>query len=220
MSLKDIWEDGHTLWQALFKCTDPDKAKAFSTYINGPPQSVVLDALLEAVQGGNNPSGLADAQRHLKAGEQLRTEVEADLVGQIVAGRLLAVGYALPRSPDDPLRYVPDDVWSGKIDFHASTVRGNGLEFISIRIIRPEAITGKPKEARRPGRPSRSDQVIAAFNALDAEDEIDRSTSLSSHFEAVRHRVKVLYPEGANSEKGLSNQLLYKVLKPLFKGPD
>ncbi len=216
-SSQDLWESGLTLWQALFELGDPATAKQYTDHLRSTPGNRAMNAIIDAIEAGKIEDGFASASKSLKIGTRLQEKLERDLFNKLIKGDLVALGYALPRAPDDPLRRIPAEAWKGKVDIHAGTASANGLEFTAIRILRPEAREAATEDIRAPGRPSRQSQIVAAFKALDDAGQIDRNQSTRSHFTAIRAQVKRMFPEEADNEKGLGDKALYKIVGPLFE---
>ncbi len=137
-------------------------------------------------------------------------------------GQLIGLGYALPRTPDAKAVQIPPDVWAGWIHWEKDKVEGNGLKFIAVRIVRPVAPT-QSKKVERPtetakGRPSRQQQIEAAFWALDEEGSIpDRPENIKALFNLILDKLDELYPDQAGDRRGLSDKTLYKRVSELVE---
>lgn len=216
-NIRALWESGLTLWEALFEFGEPETAKQYAAHLRSTPGIRAMDAIMEAIQAGKIEDAFKGASDTLKIGTQLQEKLERDLFDKLIKGDVVALGYAIPRAPDDPLRRIPTEAWNGKVDIHAGTASANGLEFTAIRVVHPEAREAATQDIRAPGRPSRQSQIVAAFKALDAAGQIDRSQSTRSHFPEIRAQVKQMYPEDADNEKGLGDKALYNIVGPLFE---
>ena len=220
MSAKsDIWAKGVPLYQALFRFGDSARANRLVQIQKSHPLIRAMTALTKSLENKAPVLDDADYQNSISENSEalkLRRGLERQLLANIKARNLVALGFALPREPSDEPVIVPHDVWGGKINWQQSSVTGNGLEFAAVRISAERSEQTSTILGRRPGRPSRRDHAIKAFRVLDAEGKIDRNASLSVHFEMIRERANELFPGEDDPKRGLGKHVLYQVLTPLF----
>ena len=111
---------------------------------------------------------------------------------------------------------VPQDVMSGTFQFERNTIKGNGLEFVAVRIVQNSAAEPvKALHKRRPGRPSVQEPIKAVFKALQEDGKIDRNKAINSNFPAIRAKLAEMYPDSTPTK--ISDKLLYRVIPPLLK---
>ena len=104
-----------------------------------------------------------------------------------------------------------------------STIRGSGLEFVSVRIVHSKWIDEITSElvlkgaVRLPGRRSRRPQIQDAIEALDKAGKINTSESIRSHFSLIVDWIHKRYPNDPDGDKGLGEKVLYAELSAFFK---
>jgi hypothetical protein len=113
---------------------------------------------------------------------------------------------------------------------HVLTIRGRGWEIVeageddlgelSFRLIKYEsapaagaANAAAVERSRRPGRPSRRDEIVSAFDAVVEAGAIDLGEPLSHIFPAVRQQIT----GNAAPQPGLGDRALRKTLTPLVE---
>lgn len=214
-----IFEKGLPLELSLTKFGHPDLVAEY----NSVPPVFTLELMLETMKGiAEKNAKAAERQRELieqsQARNDLRNRLEKQVAGYTCKGYLIATGFALPRKPQDYPEIIPVSLFDPRqryVDWAKSEVKGNGLHFVESRL------TVKKKqpvlEIKRPGRPSSSKAIEAAFYKLVSEGSIQTSESLLSHFPLIRFKVQEMYPEFRNSDKGLSDKALYNALSKAFE---
>ncbi len=158
-------------------------------------------------------------------------EKETSFRRQLSSGRLVAAGYKIPRHPSDLPVPIPPDVWeSGKINYSESVVKGAALEFVSVRIVRatarpqklkvilePVKITPEKIDERRVGRPSLARQTWIAYEQLKKGGKIRFNLPMTHAIDQVRAKVKELFPEDVDGDRGLREEAIRKVIYQDFR---
>ncbi|GAB4356162.1 MAG: hypothetical protein Kow00114_06930 [Kiloniellaceae bacterium] len=150
--------------------------------------------------------------------------MRAYILAGLRSGTALGVGYAIPRKPDDAPALIPADVWGGRIDWHGAKVFGEGLEFVSVRVIEVSAAAEllPPAEdaasAPRPvGRPSVKADVFAAYEALRDAGKIDFDAPMKRLFPEIRAWLCEAYPDRAGAFRDMADETIRRVIVDLFK---
>lgn len=230
-----LWGRGVPLSEAQWKFADPSisrQAVSKIRAIEAQPESAFDDLPETTKESVKSPelSWLREATAVLKPvalQNDARRDCEKDVAAQLQTEALYGIGYHLPRSPTDSPCAIPADVWTGKVDWENDTVEGGGMKFVQVRIIpksqnlfnvnTSSADRTKYQEPPR-GRPSRTDEIEAAFRALDAEGAIATHVdNIKSLFWPVIDKIGELSPEKAGDMTGLSDKTLYREIKRLLE---
>ncbi len=227
------WDEGLTLHQAKFRYGERELVERYRQIQQADPRTALLQVLSDQIEAitkpKTNPAETILQDPRFQAASKLSKEendidrqLDARIVGFLKAGQLVGLGYALPRAPDAMPVRIPSDVWAGRIHWKDDKVEGNGLAFIAVRIVRPIAAAPTQKALRAPeptkGRPSRRDQLEAAFHALDDEGRIpNHPDNKKALFNALLDKLDELYPEQAGDRRGLSDKTLYKLVSDLIE---
>jgi hypothetical protein len=171
-----------------------------------------------------------EAHAHFAAGHaatDARRELENFIVGHLVAGNLLAVGFRVPRSPADAPFQIPLDTWEGKINWADSTVAGNGLHFVAVRILprtwlRRTLIENDAAATAQPtpkpiGRPEKKAVVPKAFENLLASGRIDLSKPKSHCYPQIRDFLATQFPDRAGEYRAMSRYTISRGIGDLFE---
>ncbi|MFC7334790.1 hypothetical protein [Rhodocista pekingensis] len=156
---------------------------------------------------------------------RLMEAMRASCLALIQEGRVLALGYALPRAVTDRPVPVPAELWQHPVDWEGSRLAGNGLRMEAVRLALPHWLpqimadaaaaavgTVTPRPAPR-GRPSKRDAVIAAFRHLADAGSIRPERPLAEHYPAIR---ALVMQATDGTPAGLTDKTLHRLLKPLF----
>ena len=214
MNPTEIWENGVSLRVAFREFGNRDLLNEYDATHSSEIHFVAPEIYGEhpdlQPDKSNQQELISEIHRHKT---DACSEIEYHLCRDFKAGRLLGVGYSLPRQPTDKPAFIPKDVWECEVDFQQNLVNGNGLEFVEVRVYK----TGDGGNSRRQqGRPSREAQIIQAFENLLNEGALDVSKSRAQYFDLIRAKVAALYPHEAENTKGLNDKTLYRVLGPLW----
>lgn len=162
----------------------------------------------------------AAAYEQMQHASSRRSELErynkANLLRWLRNRELLAFGYALPRSPGDVPAQIPLDLWQQEPKWSKSTLKGNGLEFVGVRVCLPPQEDLPQQDG--PGRPSLAMAIHHAFDSLVELDAIDLTQSLRSQYGKIRQRVHLIHPGLTEGDKGMSDNTLQAHLGEKFRG--
>lgn len=189
--------------------------------IERPDLKEAFEAVVDAVEA---------VERDFSAGLRARAQAAKYVLQALQAGLLIALGYLVPRNPASLPQQIPPDLFDSRhIEnwrecWSKSAVRGAGLEFVSVKVVRSSWIAKtsaskqlpKPEAAiaarRRPGRPSSKDAITEAVRSLFAEDKLAASNSRKKNISVIRGRVHELYPSLFPGDKGLADETIAKYL--------
>ena len=157
---------------------------------------------------------------------ELERKLQDHVIRFITGGKLVVYGYALPRSVNDHPVQIPADVWSGNIGWRKSTVSGNGLEFVAVRVLPKKThdqITERdvgqflPPPRKMIGRHSHKVVILEAYDELKANDKIAFNRPMTKFFDGLREWLCLRYPESTGPYSDLSDETIRKTVSPLFK---
>ncbi|MFM9889020.1 MAG: hypothetical protein ACKVOE_00025 [Rickettsiales bacterium] len=226
--LLEYWKKGKTLWAALCEFGNreiwkeyPQNPEIKSAELPSSFSAVLLTTLDQL--GKINDTSL---KRQAVIGK-----LQKDLYAKIQQGDLIAVGHKI--SAELPSA-IPLHMWPPKeINLTDSAISGKGFEFVEVRIIAktnlpklaaPQkliapVITPLPKLAVKDkpvGRPTHRDKIIAAYQWLKKNNQIDYLKYLKSHTEIIQKAVMHLFPE-IKTINGMDHEAIRRILMPLFK---
>lgn len=147
---------------------------------------------------------------------------EADVRAWLSRKQLLAFGFETERRLNDVPVSVPDEMWSGKIDWFAGKVTHNSLTFIEVRLIPTAQLEGTLLDdleaaPQKRGRPTVAQFVETAIKDLADHGKIDTNASQAAHYDIIReHVVTVAQREGTEIQR-LSNETIRQYFSPVFK---
>lgn len=218
-----LWERGLSLEKALFRFGDKKTIDRYEQLISSQPLWRVMSTLTEVINKKPNAfEKSSKASKDLSEQRDLRQKLEQNLLKQAAKGTLIGFGYSIPRSVNDQPTEIPKDIWQGSINWDQSTIRGSGLEFVSVRIVHSKWINEIASElvskgaGRLPGRRSRRSQIQEAIKALDKAGKINTSESIRSHFPLIVDWIHERYPKDPDGDKGLGEKVLYEELSAFF----
>jgi hypothetical protein len=110
---------------------------------------------------------------------------------EIRNGKYIVLGYVSPRNFADLPRKVPKDVIQSNahIDFGSSTIAGNGLKFIAIRLVPADLVDAEIESDRAPAPHSKKFRVIAAYDSLTASGILKSDSSPKQVKSAVKEKL-------------------------------
>ncbi len=171
---------------------------------------------------------------HYRGRWAVRDEIREDLLVRIESGEYMAVGYSQPRKHGDFPVEIPIDIWEGEIDWEKSTVKGNGLDYMAVRIIPRNSLTkitekiallqiappsAIPRKINPPriGRPSCRKIVEIAYEKLKQSGEIDFLAPQIFAIRQIRDAVTAMFPDDIKGDRGLGDEAVRKVICEDFR---
>jgi hypothetical protein len=166
---------------------------------------------------GANPEDFQYALQRQARQQAAVCALEADILRQLEQRVLVVLGFwvSAETAENAPVE-VPLYMFDRRPNWSRSdTIEANGRRYESVRIAPSDPKADRA--SRRPGRPSRADQIFAAWDRLVAEDRILVRKSLASHFPLVRETVAIMFPNDPSGEEGMKDKTLHVILGPSFK---
>ncbi|PKU22784.1 MBL fold metallo-hydrolase [Telmatospirillum siberiense] len=137
--LRDLHFHGRTLFEALEKFA-ASKAEASIKVL---PDFWNEAHRWEAPRDRYNPRKSINTRSY-----EILKLLQASLIEDLRRGRLVGLGYRMPRCSADAPELIPFDVWSDDIQWVLGTVQGGGLDYVGVRII------ARPANRTRASQPS------------------------------------------------------------------
>jgi hypothetical protein len=226
-SLLNIWKKGKPLKDAIWSFCDKQ-------YIQELPKNNNDRQMVKQNPGWQDfANEINKSARALIEIQNARDKLYSNLYEKIKKGHLTALGYEAPvKSKDYPVE-VPLHMWPPEtIDIIKSSISGNGLNFLSVRIVKKSAFKVKIKSKnkiiketvlprikpidKRIGRPTLKEQIIVAYSRLKKERRIDYSKTLKSHTQLIQKTVQILFSE-VKSTAGMENEAIRRAIGDIFK---
>jgi hypothetical protein len=149
-------------------------------------------------------------------GGQKKTLQQArdNLISMAARSQLYAFGYELPRrGPDKPIE-LPKDIWRGIINWDKSSISGNGLNIIAVRVIQPadayellNDLVANP-EPRSAGKPSLKHVIHDAYEYFRDIGDIDYSKPMASFYNKIRAWLINKHPDYAGVFSNMHNETI------------
>jgi len=182
-----------------------------------------------------------DEQRGRDEYVAYRDQLRAEREKIVKCGDVIAVGFSPDRRPEDKPRPVPADlIQKGYFDWEDGAIRSPNFTMVDLRFgypdevddlwdaykqetkpetvitrtwdnVEPASVVTMPKR-NRPGRPTRDDTILKAFEWGLVHEKFDFSQSKSAIYETVRLIVKTQYPDEYDDGKGLGVTPMRRVL--------
>ncbi len=228
---KTLWDRGVPLSDAQWKFANPSitqQAEAKIRQIENEPERA-LDGLPALVKEADDDSGygllrdIVTTLRPIGFHNDARRNCERDVSRQLQKETLYGIGYLLPRAPTDPPCAIPEDVWTGEIDWENCAVEGGGMKFVQVRIVSnfPDLIetqrSGRTETPTFRGRPGTATLVHDAFEALVEENSIDFQAPMTHAYPVIRNWLITKYPADATRLGNLSDEHIRQTISLEFK---
>lgn len=220
-------EQGLTLSAAIRRYSDPETWVAYiairkknsggRTVANG----ITRDEPLE-VYHGRISQGLRALRQDKHKETRIWMELLQAFLGRLRRGEIVAYGYPKPRSVSVVDRLpIPPDLWHDRpeIDWRRSKTAGNGLSFVSVRILESQTDERSAVDPGRndgPGRPTLRPYIMAEFRRRANADELEKT--LARQARVLRAWVKRAHPEKAPPQvRSIENMIRaeYREIVPL-----
>lgn len=232
-ALLNFWKKGKSLYPSLYVWTNSELRKEYGA--------------LELKQHNQNrqvfkdkdiiPSialTLIDVNHSIQLNSEIdraRDKLKWDLLEDILAEKLIGLGYENPVKASDKPQIIPLHIWPRiikEINWENSSISKHGINFSDIRLIKKSALKNKldiknkiylPKiriEDKKTGRPSLQNEIIEAYEYLKKEGSIDYSKTLKSHTEIIQKTVQTLHPE-IKDTAGMAHEAIRRAISKLFQ---
>ncbi|WP_424177139.1 hypothetical protein [Yoonia sp. TsM2_T14_4] len=228
-TLQKIWANGIPMSRAWYAYAHADlkekwnaaqNKSAMTAFEKGVEEAKMKDRPLSEVF----MSGIVGSREILTEREKVRKSLQTNIINHVKLGRLLSFGFEPPRSLSSVPVAIPPDVWKGHVDWTASSLSGQSLQFIEVRLISPEgqdrlveeALLSVEMERRQAGRPSIKLDVQKAFSALEKLGGIDVERSAKAHFPLIRQHMRTTNPDRYPESYKLGDEGIRSHFTPLF----
>jgi hypothetical protein len=232
---REIWNAGVTLWAAQFRLApNADLADYSNKHAMRRPFTDVVEgwiAQLSKLPAAEQSAAMAKYNAWAKANsdaDAAQSKLQRFLIDHLRAGNLIALGYSVPRHANDDPIPIPQDVWEGRIDWANSTVKGNRLEFVAIRILarnwidnieaQKASAAARALPAPKPrGRKPIKVAVPEAFQQLLDAGKIELNKPKSHCYDAIRNLLARKYPDREDEFRRMSNDTISRGISPLIR---
>lgn len=141
----------------------------------------------------------------------------SDIREKLQSGQWTAIGYRAPRNLNSNLELVPNEiVGQAKFKFEHSTIFGDGLTYVGVRIVSSGLLGSEPLTLRRRGRPTRQREIIAAYKTLAERGEIDFRAPMVRLFSKIRNSISRNSGLPTLTLKGVGDEAIRRTIRPLF----
>jgi hypothetical protein len=158
--------------------------------------------------------GTSAAWSQFKEGNKIIREIRESLCQRLVIGEMTAFGYeaATPKVPSQLPAYLFEHI--DFIDWQKSSVKGHGLEYLSVKVFSADQITAiKPgnefalnKISDKGGRPTSKVRVSEAIWALMEANKNFFGLPTKTQVSEIKKFIQANHPEEFPGSKGLSDK--------------
>lgn len=193
-----------------------DRERYYSLLKTGSGHALIQQLGNYAAQNAGKPSaefwdGFSKTahSEDAEALEQLTRTLKERILKAVETGYLKACGFAVPRKPSDVPIEVPTDLWSGRVKWEDNSIYGHGMRMEAVRVFPFRWL--EPEEGKRPGRPSRVDEIRQCYEELKANGKIDFSRPNKAIAQQVR--AHILAKPGNEDEAGLGELAIQRAIR-------
>ena len=217
-----LWRKGTDLHRALFHFSSPEWREEFNFLYRQKENEFgrrikCADAIANEARILRGPVADAPLQGGVK--DSIVEQQKNEIIQSISNGTLIALGYSLPRRPIDTPQVLPDDVWSGKIDWNESSVTANSLHFVSVHLVHKDLKFERKKllpVGQKLSKRTYQVAVLEAFNYLKNKGLIDLAKPMTHSYDPIRNYLIATYPDQADHYKNMHNKTIWLVISDLF----
>ncbi len=213
--LRALWEKATPLDQARYRLGDPTQVKEYFALLKRKPGgfsvigtvvNVLADMAKDDIPIESEMRTTPEERGRLS---RLHSAIDDHCIERLQRRELVALGYSIPRHPDDLPRIVPAEILTlGHINFGSDSAKGDGLKFEAVRVIPAEAFTEALPVRNRPGRPSNRELIKKAYVACRDEGVIDFAKPQRAAIELVRARIRAMCPTEYGLGKGFGPEVV------------
>lgn len=232
---REIWSAGVTLWDAQFRFAPrTDVADFSSKHAKRRPFTDALEgvvAQLSKLPASEQSAAMAKYNAWAKASNDANTaqsKLQRFLIDNLRAGNFIALGYSVPRHANDDPVPIPSDVWEGQIGWSNSTVKGNRLEFVAVRVLarnwidhieaqRASAAARALSAPKPKGRKPIKVAVPEAFQQLLDAGQIELNRPKSHCYDAIKNFLARKYPDREDEFRRMSSDTVSRGIGDLFE---
>jgi hypothetical protein len=211
----ELWERSIPLNQGRYRFGDKALVNEYNALLERKPAGFSgLGSIINTI------ALMTDAEEHVEP--EMRTtpeerdrlgklsvEIDSHCIKRLQKRELIALGFSIPRHPDDPPRILPLEILvRGRLKFDSNKAVGDGLEFHAVRILPAEALNTSTAEPNRPGRPSKRDLIKKVYAECRNEGFIDYAKPQKAAIEVIRSRIQTRYPGDYGLGKGFGPEVI------------
>lgn len=135
---------------------------------------------------------------------------------KLESGEWVAIGFRTPRQPGSPLELVPAEVCRfAAIGLEHSSLSGDGLEYVGIRVVHNSLLANVDQAKRRAGRPSIAEDIVVTYRRLLETGTIQADWRITDICHAVRQALAKLYGISESDLRGAGLETVRQTLRPL-----
>lgn len=210
--LAPLWRGGVPLDQAWFQYAPRDQRDE----LNALPG--FHDALSASVPAGDLQQisqQLLRAVGNSQAIIEKQLELREQLLDQLFASELMAIGYQTAPRPSGKLECInPDYFDAPEIDWRNSSLTTVGFKYENVRVVlRDDDLSILPEAKQKIGRPSRASEIQAAMNSIAARDPNFCTHTVKVAVQQVRDQLNC-----SGNEKGVRDKTLEKYISLFCRG--
>lgn len=219
------WQRGIPLSQAFYRFMPRDVQEQWKSLSEANSNLTIArklnDIVSQSVQTEPGQvmkqfAGLVDHDAS-RARSTLEDQLKAQCLNWIRTDALKAYGFPTPRKVSDEPSEVPADLWGGSVIWHKNTIEANGLRIEAVRIV--QASPPQEDHTKKPGRPSRRDEIFQAYAELKERNAIDFETaSLKSICTQIQGHLLARSPSHPDGTKGIGDKAIERTIRDDVNG--
>jgi len=228
---KAAWDQGVTISEAVETYSSDELWGQFETLHEKLFPEIPADLPQEPIDWNPQPLLAASPTEEFPKYLEIQERLKAEIITLLRNGDLLGVGFLRPKYRGSEPMWISADCWNpaARISWENSELWVYGKIFAEIRIVRPrnrvaisdnsatEAIRLAPFPGRdRAGRPTRANEIKAAYDELKLEGRIDFS-SLRANLGEIQSRVQKRAGVDSNLTTGLRYNAVRKAIGAEFQ---
>jgi hypothetical protein len=214
-----LWERAVPLAEAAFRFGDPALVRSYRERLNHKPGAMSFLCMLTNALGdiSKKPEFIPEEMRvtpeERNSFYALARQIDDQLRARLQSGALMAIGFALPRRPDDFPHIVPKSLLIvSRMTIKGNKAEGEGLIFEAIRVASAQTGTLQIVSKSAPGRPSSRNLIKHAYEACCVEGLIEFDEPQLRAIEKVQEWIKAQRPNDYGHGRGLGVEAIRKVI--------
>lgn len=212
----DLWEKAVPLNQGRYQFGDQALVREYNALLDSKPGAFsALGALTNIMADMSNGDSKLAPERRTTPEERNRLSeldmaIDEHCIKKIQRRELIAIGFSIPRHPDDPPRLIPAEILARgrRVDFERDKISGAGLEFLAVRLLPSETLSKPNAEPNRAGRPSKRNLINKVYAECRSEGLIDYAKPQKAAIDVVRSRIQTRYPDDYGLGKGFGPEVI------------
>ncbi|MEQ8508078.1 MAG: hypothetical protein RIB43_03680 [Rhodospirillaceae bacterium] len=211
----DLWERAIPIKQGRYRFGDKSLVEEYNALLDSKPGAFsalgsLANAMADMIDGDPpiEPEIRTTPEERNRLGE-LASLIDNHCIKRLQQRELIAIGFSIPRHPDDPPRIIPPEILArGRLKFDSNKVIGDGLQFHAVRIFPAEALNTASSEPNRPGRPSKRDLIKKVYAECRNEGLIDYTKPQKAAIDVIKSRIQTRYFDEYGLGKGFGSEVI------------